>query len=333
MRRGRGDDGRAEQGNIAPALMLLMFAFVAVGTWFLDHAGAASLSADGDTAADAAALAGADSLRLGGGPGIGAVASMLATGELPPGTESAAVGAAADYAARNGGQLLDGRFEKVPGESAVRFTATVRTTRELDGRYPTRTAAAELRFSLTAPGQGSCMSQAEVDALIVEAGVADRHNGRSGLVECRNRDTENLDPEFKLAVLRAEAALKQITSPDTIILLYSAYRSAAHQAELYAEYQACLATQGSGCGPAAPPGQSLHNYGRAIDVENWEDLLDAIETTPDTGLCWPDIENDSVHFQDCRGRGGLPGLPSGNAYGLLEFDDVRLVPVATGAGT
>lgn len=43
--------------------------------------------------------------------------------------------------------------------------------------------------------------------------------------------------------------------------LTSTYRSAAQQARLYAAYRS-----GRAQFPAAPPGQSYHEYGRAVDI-------------------------------------------------------------------
>lgn len=299
-------------GSIAPALMLAMFALVAGAFFFLRQAEAASLAADADTAADAAALAGADALRE---TPVIPVAMMMATGRIPPGLDAQAEARAADYARRNGATLQRSTLEKVPDRNAVRFRATVRDDGDIQGQSPVRTSTAEIQWEIRIQ-PGNCMSQSAVDALVSEAGLSGSHDGRSGLVECRGNDTVNLDPEFKLAFLRAEATIKQ--RGGDIILLWSAYRSVVEQAQLHADYLA-----GDG-GIAAPPGQSYHNYGRAIDVENYDALRSALAANPDPVLYWPNIPNDAGHFQDRRGRGVLAqGL--GNAYGLLEFDDTRLV--------
>lgn len=331
MRRG-GDRGRlhsihGQDGALTPALLLFIIV-AAMGIMLFMRVGEATvIAAEATVAADAAALAGVDALRS-SNPGVGPVAALMATGKIPDSLRDAARGAAADYAARNDAQLLPGsRLEKIPDQPAVRYTARVQSNRDLDGDRPVRVAVAELRFSVIAPGAGSCMSQAEVDSLLVPAGVDGDHNGVSGLSNCHGTDTQNLDPEFKLAFLRAEAALKDHTGNDSdYIQLNSAYRSATKQAELYAAYQACRAGGGVNCTPAAPPGASLHNYGRAIDVGNWGNLKDALAGTPCSPggeVYWPDIDNDPWHFQDCRGRPA--GLPNGNAFGLLEFEDAHLV--------
>lgn len=317
-----------QDGALTPALLLFLVV-AAMGIMLFMRVGEATVrAAEASTAADAAALAGADALRS-SGVGVAPVAIMLATGRIPASLHDAADDAAADYAARNDGELLPGSgLEKVPGEPAVRYTARVQTVADLDGDRPLRVAVAELRFAILAPGAGRCMSQAQVDALLAPAGVDGDHNGVSGLVACAGTDTQNLDPQFKLAFLRAEALLKDHEGDDAaIIQLSSAYRSAAQQAELYAAYQACRAGGGVTCTPAAPPGASLHNYGRAIDMPGgqWQRLRDALASAPScaTGISWPNIPNDPYHFQDCRGRPA--GLPGGGAFGLLEFQPTRLV--------
>lgn len=304
-----------QRGSIAPALMLAMFALVGGAFFFLRQAQAASMAADADTAADAAALAGADAVRE---TSVIPIAMMMATGRIPPGLEGQARARAADYANRNGATLQQSRLWKVPDRNAIHFEATVRDDETVDGGRATRTSSAEITWEI-AIQPGNCMSQSAVDALIIQARLGGRHNGASGLVACRGRDTVNLDPEFKLGFLEAEAVMKERGGEDTIILLWSAYRSVVEQARLYAAYQA-----GTG-GIAAPPGQSYHNYGRAVDVENYNVLRAALADSRYGGVMyWPDIPNDAGHFQDERGRGNLSqGL--GNAYGLLEFDDTRLV--------
>lgn len=334
---GRGPVTRLDgaEGALTPAF-LLFIVVAAMGIMLFMRVGEATvIGAEATVAADAAALAGVDALRS-SNPGVGPVAALMATGRIPDGLRDAAHSAAADYAARNDAQLLPGsRLEKVPDQPAVRYTARVQSTRDLDGDRPVRVAVAELRFSVVAPGAGSCMSPAEVDSLLVPAGVDGDHNGVSGLATCHGTDTQNLDPEFKLAFLRAEAAMKDHEGNDNAyIVLSSAYRSAMRQAELYADYQACRAGGGVDCTPAAPPGASLHNYGRAIDLPGgqWQRLRDALASSsftplspcpPNANVIWPDIDNDPYHFQDCRGR--PVGLPNGNAFGLLEFEDAHLV--------
>lgn len=337
----RGRSGRrplshgGQEGALTPALLLFLVV-AAMGIMLFMRVGEATVrGAETTTAGDAAALAGADALRT-SNPGVGAVAALLATERIPDGLRHAAHAAAADYAARNGAQLLpSSRLEKVPGQPAVRYTAHVRNTRDLDGDHAERIAVAELRFSVLAPGAGGCMSQAAVDALLDDAGVEDDHDGTSGLAICNGTDTQNLDPEFKLAFLRAEAAMKDHEGDDgAYLVLSSAYRSATQQAELYADYQACRAGGGVNCTPAAPPGASLHNHGRAIDMPGgqWQRLRNALASDsftplspcpPNANVVWPNIDNDPYHFQDCRGR--PTGLPNGNAFGLLEFEDVHLV--------
>ena len=111
------------------------------------------------------------------------------------------------------------------------------------------------------------------------------------------------------------------------ILLNSAYRSAA--------YQTVLCGQVSG--RCAPPGQSMHNFGLAIDVANYPQLA---RVAGEAGLCqpFPTPGDDPVHFSpaggpECGGQSGTLG--SGQAFGGSPMSfvsyDVRLIPYE-GAG-
>lgn len=70
----------------------------------------------------------------------------------------------------------------------------------------------------------------------------------------------------------------------------SVYRSYARQAQLYERYRA-----GKSRYPAAPPGRSYHNYGRAVDMK--------ADNLPGLGAYWQRMGGtwggnvDPIHFQ------------------------------------
>lgn len=74
----------------------------------------------------------------------------------------------------------------------------------------------------------------------------------------------------------------------------STRRSRAEQTRLYERF-----LRGESDLPAAAPGTSLHELGRAVDVvfETEDDLLDAVTLAEDFGLRWGG-DDDPVHFED-----------------------------------
>lgn len=101
-------------------------------------------------------------------------------------------------------------------------------------------------------------------------------------------DTSALDPRFKpwadylLAVIARAGGTARVTST---------YRSPSLQAKLYQDYRA-----GRSVLPAAPPGQSKHQYGLAVDV-----VISPSSWTPYIGAWWRQLggewdASDPVHF-------------------------------------
>lgn len=91
-----------------------------------------------------------------------------------------------------------------------------------------------------------------------------------------------------MASLRAEGIPFRVTSTK---------RSRAEQQKLFDRFQ-----RGESDLPAAPPGTSKHELGRAIDVvfETEDDLADAVELAADQDLDWFGMD-DPVHFEDTQG--------------------------------
>ena len=71
--------------------------------------------------------------------------------------------------------------------------------------------------------------------------------------------------------------------------LWSGYRTAGYQAQ--------LCTQVSG--PCADPGESMHQYGQAVDAINWAQTLPHLDAV---GLCQPLPANDANHLSHVTGR-------------------------------
>lgn len=102
---------------------------------------------------------------------------------------------------------------------------------------------------------------------------------------------ENVDPRLVIFVQDLKRSLPSV-------YVYESRRSWARQAKLYA---ACKA--GTGSCPAAPPGSSAHQYGRALDINGFSAERDrkTIESVlnqhPDIewGVDWK--QSDPPHFQ------------------------------------
>ncbi len=332
-----------EEGQVLPILMAALCFVLIVGFLLVQVGAAARLKAEGQTAADAAALAGEENVKE-------QLLRLIATGTVSPESINwlEVEVAARRYAKRNGGTVTD--FQHILFD--VRLT--VRSDRKLEaeevGREDAR-AISKARASLgstyaisaalggsvtpgAAPpgggggGGGVCGSNpipaGELKSIEEAAGVKLRPDSALRRYACRGDgdgpNVAQLAPTMKVAMARAEDLM------GAGIQLNSAYRTVAYQAALCARVS----------GPCAPPGQSMHNFGLALDVGNWPQLL---RVAAKAGLCQPLPSNDAVHFSpaggpECGGQRGALG--SGQAFGgnPLSFVsyDVRLVPYSSGPG-
>jgi hypothetical protein len=98
---------RRENGQILPGLIMLMLAILALGMLTFRIGKAAVLRSDAQTAADAAALAGARSIR----DQLTAQLATTGTSDLARVSETIARAAAADYAKRNDARLIDFKMD------------------------------------------------------------------------------------------------------------------------------------------------------------------------------------------------------------------------------
>ncbi len=112
--------------------------------------------------------------------------------------------------------------------------------------------------------------------------------------------TDKLMPGF---AARVEELFDRAEAEGIGIEITSTYRSSADQAQLYQDYRRRLAdfragNRASAGLPAAPPGQSYHEVGLAVDVVT--DPPDAIERVAEIaaelGLRWGGDFGDPVHF-------------------------------------
>lgn len=100
-----------------------------------------------------------------------------------------------------------------------------------------------------------------------------------------------LRPAFRIA---AQALYDECRRRGWRPVVTSVYRSANKQRRLYRKYQ-----RGQSPFPAAPPGESLHQFGLAFDMVVGEHQLEA-------GRLWESwggkmVANDPVHFEARRG--------------------------------
>jgi hypothetical protein len=311
---------RGESGQILPLLAVAMVAILAAG-WLLFQVGAAAtLKTEGQTAADAAALAGANEVKL---------QIELAGPEGLPAAQLdvlAVCARAEEYASRNGADL-----EPPPDGCQVDLfdvRVRVRTRKGLDhdaAKVGRENAKAEAKArahvqgvygGLGVPGFGgvpgiggggptggpSCMSEGDIKRVEDAAGVTVGPNSALRTY-CGNGNggvsVSGLVLAMQVAIAKAE---KLLGHP---LALNSGYRTVAYQAQL------CQRVSG----PCAPPGSSMHNFGMAIDVANPGEL---VPIAGKIGLCQPLPGNDAVHFSLASDRecGGVAGaLGAGQAYG------------------
>ncbi len=111
-----------------------------------------------------------------------------------------------------------------------------------------------------------------------------------------------LSASTRAKVSKWQATLREADIPFQVT---STRRSRSEQEELFRRFQA-----GESDLPAAPPGTSKHEFGRAVDVvfETEDDLADAVELAADQGLEWFGMD-DPVHFEDVEGVEATLAVP------------------------
>lgn len=332
---------RREGGQVAPGLLMLLVALLAGGVVLFQVGKATDLRAQAVTAADAAALAGAQDIKR------QLEAQILSGGAYNCAlTQSASAYAAAQsYAQKNDATVTS--FRKVGCDVWV----TVGGNRSLEGEGARRvksegqTATAEAHatvditlalgalpsFSMGGGFAGGAgLPSSELEGLSEAAGIPVRPDSalRNYNADCGSGvDVVHLADAMKIAILKAEEALGRGIS------ITSAFRTVACQA-------AISPSQAMG-GRVAPPGASMHNYGLAIDTP---DAFAIARVGDQAGLCqpFPAPGDDNVHISistgpECGGSTGPlggpgSGLPYGGNVGSFATFEVKLVPYDSGVG-
>jgi hypothetical protein len=245
-----------EEGQVMPALFVMVVALLAIGIMLLQVGRATDIRAEGVTAADAGALAGAKNMR------IQLIAITAAIGYPDPDlvNEVAVCATAAAYVARNGATMTGCRKFGFRVYVDVRMNRGLTGERArsmgLEGDTASAEATAEVRlfYSLGSLGGGGGLLSATGGGLSLgalrdladDAGVDVPSN--SSLMHSQpcsvGADTVNLSREMKIAILRAEELLGHPLS------ITDGYRTIACQASI-------PSTANPG-GRVAAPGRSLH---------------------------------------------------------------------------
>lgn len=133
---------------------------------------------------------------------------------------------------------------------------------------------------------------------------------------------EGLAPDFAERFQQAAAEYKQVTGQ--AVRVTSAFRTYEKQAELYADW-----INGRSRFPAAPPGGSAHESGRAVDIdEATAAAMERMGILSKYGLSRP-VRNDPIHIQGASGfRGTLSGPMSGYTTSLRAHgaEDIEIRP-------
>jgi Putative Flp pilus-assembly TadE/G-like len=342
----RGQLGR-EDGQIIPLLIVIMVSVIALGIALFQVGRAADLKAQGQTAADAAALGAEHEIK------DEMIAAMLVSGEgfTPLEVNDALVQARAEeWAQRNGAHVIS--YQRLPTSFDV--SVIVETNKELNDKDADRVGANGFRGQAKASatidaafnfgggfgipsfggggggpgGGGNLLSDADIKKIEDAAGVqvapwsALRFYGGCG---CTSGSVDVADLQFpmQVAIAKAEALLHHR------LPIISAFRTVQYQASL-------CATQGGQGGRCAPAGSSMHNAGLAMDVSPHGDLA-AIASK--VGLCepFPGANDDNNHFswagdRECGGQAGVLGGAGsggvafgGNISSFVNFD-IHLIP-------
>jgi transglycosylase-like protein/putative Flp pilus-assembly TadE/G-like protein len=318
--------GREEDGQYLPIFAALLFALLIVAFTFFQVGAAATLKSRVQTAADAAALAGEVEIKR----QLEAVgAEGLAIAQINPVPVCAA---AAAYAAQNEATLESCQVVLYDVKVVVRGSGEIKG--ELSGRDGAKAnararASLGVRYAnglgvlgggggpLTSGGDDNCMTDREIDEVSKDAGIDVRGDSAlrryCGTGQESGVDVRDLKPEMKVAIAKAEKELGHGLN------LNSAFRTVAYQRELCARVS----------GPCAPPGQSMHNFGMAVDVADYGQLA---PIAGKVGLCQPLPSDDAVHFSlasgpECGGRGGVgPGGGGAGGFGGFAVYMPKLVP-------
>tara|TARA_R110000868_G_scaffold66_1_gene747 strand:+ start:1284 stop:3467 length:2184 start_codon:yes stop_codon:yes gene_type:complete len=150
------------------------------------------------------------------------------------------------------------------------------------------------------PGGASAGERKPEDLLMFGGGTGSRQH------------FDQLDQNLREKVLAAADQYYQMTGKK--LQINSAYRSAEEQAAV-----------NSGNNPKAAPGNSRHQSGLAVDIQNYMDPA-ALQALKAQGL-YQRVPNDPVHFE--MAYGGIVSGPKSGYQGMLHGDEA-VIPLAGG---
>jgi hypothetical protein len=316
-----------DEGQVLPALVVLLTALLAAGILLYQAGQGAVLASQGQTAADAAALAAAkEAQRQRQEQGPDADAMQLDFGRIEA--------VAREYAEKNRGELKDFQVKDANSFDSD-FQVTVLTHDRLgpdakpvdaEGKGALEKAQARLDATYSVGGlglpggpggpggpNGGGLPKDELQDLADKAGFPIRPDSALRVYGtnpiCHTVDVEDLIEPMKIAIIKAEHYLGKG------LKINSAYRTPACQA----------VTQPCGTCPIAAPGRSLHNVGQAIDVDPpLVAEVNAIRDKVGMGHCI----NDKVHLSwlksvECAG-GANTGGAGGGLASFVKYE-IRLV--------
>jgi hypothetical protein len=318
---------RAQDGQYLPIFAALLFALLVLAFSLFQVGVAATFKSRVQSAADAAALAGEVQVK------------REIEAAFPESLSPAALQASLPiiclqaelYAERNGAHIkpgltgcsLDGYDVKVEvqGNNGI-GSPDLSGHNDIKGEAHARASlgvsyAGGLGLGLPGGGGGgpsggsNCMSDKEIDDIAEQAGFKVRSDSAlrqyCGDGNGSGVDVRDLKPAMQVALVKAEHELGHG------VALNSGFRTVAYQRVLCARVS----------GPCAPPGQSMHNFGMAVDVSNPGEMLSVAAAA---GLCQPLPSDDAVHFSlasdvECGGHAGAGagGGGGGGGFGLGGF--------------
>src|SRR5690625_2040363 len=120
-------DRRSDRGNVLPVMLALAIGIIALAVALMPAAFGVTFRANAQTAADAAAIAGAQELR-------GQLVYGDHTQDLENLDLAQVCAEAADYAQRNDGELVQGRCDVDQSDDGFYVTVTVRNERAVEAR-------------------------------------------------------------------------------------------------------------------------------------------------------------------------------------------------------
>ncbi len=303
-----------EAGQALPLVLIAIVGLMITAVALTQGGRLTELRATAVTAADAAALAGADALAdaLEGPGGIAYLASGAVAGDIA----GPARQRAEQYAEAN-----DSELDEFSVVSVDRRTVVVRVTTRTAGGIgepsideemaDTRgraEAAAVVELTLHGAPSPGCLTLAEAQAVAEDAGLDPPDS--SGLVSCGSADTRNLRTAMQEAVLRVEDEMGADLS------ITHGFVSFGEQLDRWRG------------GHPLPPGATLLNWGLALETSDHAALQGALSAMADPPLCRPHPATLPAYAShaDHDECGGLSPRPAPGHIGIEATDPYLIDP-------